>query len=39
MSTLDTAKAGIVIVQGEKTGEASLVARSEIRKGETNCIF
>jgi hypothetical protein len=39
MSTLDMAKAVSVIVQGEKTGEASLVAGSEIRKGETKCVF
>jgi hypothetical protein len=39
MSTLDTVKAGIVIVQGEKIGEASLIAGSEIGKGETKHVL
>jgi hypothetical protein len=37
MSTPDKAEAVIVIMQGEKTGEASLIAGSERRKGETEC--
>jgi hypothetical protein len=38
MSILDTVKAGIVIVQGEKIGEANLIAESEIGRGETKCV-
>jgi hypothetical protein len=39
MSTLDTVKVGIVIVQGEKIGEASLIAGSEIGKGEMKYVL
>jgi hypothetical protein len=34
VSTLDTVKAGIVIVRGEKTGGAGLIVGSERGRGE-----
>jgi len=38
VSTLDTAKSGIVIVRGEKIGGANLVVGSERGKGEMKAV-